>query len=197
MFNSQFPMLKARNYCELIPLKAGADNLIVMRRSGWDCRSVGMADKHASEACARKGVEVQLLSPAQSSHQSFVFSLQTIINMYKFEKLIVWKLSLEFIKDIYSFSNTLPKNEQRNIIDQLKRATVSINLNITEGSGSENDLEFKRYLHIARKSLFETIAILKITEYLYQKKINGLLEKANTIGKLLNGLVKYLKQSDV
>lgn len=112
--------------------------------------------------------------------------------MQKFEKLKVWQKSLELTKVIYSLCDKLPKNEERNLIDQIKRAIVSICLNIAEGCGSQNDKEFKRYLFIAKKSLFEVIAILKIIKYLYKIEIELIENKITEVLKLLNGLIKYL-----
>jgi four helix bundle protein len=117
--------------------------------------------------------------------------------VYKFEKLKVWQESLELIKEVYRLCDKLPKNEERNLIDQIRRATVSINLNIAEGSGSENDVEFKRYLFIAKKSLFEVIAILKVIEKLYNIKIDLVLEKIELLSKLISGLIKYLKNNNL
>lgn len=112
--------------------------------------------------------------------------------MQKFEKLTVWQKSLELVKVIYRLCDKLPKNEERNLIDQIKRAIVSICLNIAEGSGSQNDKEFKRYLFIAKKSLYEVMAILKIIKYLYSIDIELIENQITELLKLLNGLIKYL-----
>lgn len=113
--------------------------------------------------------------------------------MYKFEKLIVWQKSLVLVKSVYHVCDKLPSNEKNNLVDQIKRAAVSISLNIAEGSGSENDKEFNRFLYIARKSLFEVIAILKIINFLYKIDIEKQLELTDEVGKLTNGLINKLK----
>ena len=79
--------------------------------------------------------------------------------------------------------------------DQLRRAATSVPINIAEGSGAEKDKEFKRYLYISRKSLFETLACLKIIKLLYKKEDKTIEEKINEVGKLLNGLIKKVKLS--
>jgi len=113
--------------------------------------------------------------------------------MYKFERLIVWQKSLILIESIYAVCKIVPNVERNNIIDQIKRAGLSISLNIAEGSGSQNDIEFKRFLYISRKSLFEVIAILKVINFLYKININRQLAITDEVGKLLNGLLKKLK----
>lgn len=113
--------------------------------------------------------------------------------MYKFEKLKVWQESVDLIGQTYLFCKSLPKSEQRNLVDQLVRAVTSISLNIAEGSGSDSDIEFKRYLSLSRKSLFEVVAILKIVEKIYKTDIQELISKTDTVGKMLSGLINSLK----
>lgn len=113
--------------------------------------------------------------------------------MYKFEKLRVWSDSLLLIKSCYQLCNELPKSEEFGLISQLKRSSTSISLNIAEGSGAENDLEFKRYLYIAKKSLFEVVGTVKVIENLYQVEIEPVITASELVGKQLSSLIKYLK----
>ncbi|HNQ31856.1 MAG TPA: four helix bundle protein [Candidatus Woesebacteria bacterium] len=113
--------------------------------------------------------------------------------MYKFEKLKVWQESVELIFLVYSFCKSLPKSEERNLIDQLIRSATSVSLNIAEGSGSDSDIEFKRYLGLSRKSLYEVVAILKIAEKLYNLNIQDIILKVEVVGKMLSGLINSLK----
>ena len=57
--------------------------------------------------------------------------------MYNFEKLKVWQESMRLAEMIYVLSKKLPSDEKFALIDQLKRATTSISLNIAEGSGGK------------------------------------------------------------
>lgn len=116
--------------------------------------------------------------------------------MYKFEKLKVWQESLVLLQLIYKICEKLPTNEKGNLVDQIRRAATSISLNIAEGSGAENDKEFSRYLNMARKSLFETIATLKIIHFLYRINVDLAISKTEEVSKMLNGLKKYLISQD-
>ena len=89
--------------------------------------------------------------------------------MYKFEGLQVWQEGIKLATTCYEIANSLPGYERSGLSDQLRRAVSSILFNIAEGSGAENDREFLRFLHISRKSLYETIAILKFIEHIYKK----------------------------
>jgi four helix bundle protein len=54
--------------------------------------------------------------------------------VYKFEKLKVWKASMRYLDLIYEIIEQLPKEEKFNLSSQLRRAATSICLNIAEGS---------------------------------------------------------------
>jgi len=81
---------------------------------------------------------------------------------FKFEKLEVWKLSLEYLELLYKISAQLPSDENYNLKSQIRRAGTSINLNIAEGSTSQTDAEQSRFLRMAIRSLYETVSCLHI-----------------------------------
>jgi len=96
----------------------------------------------------------------------------------------------------YQLTLKLPVYEKSGLADQLRRAVTSISINIAEGSGSESDKEFLRFLHIARKSLFETISILKLIEKVHAQEIGvKYYDQCDLVGKLLNGLIKKVSNS--
>jgi len=113
--------------------------------------------------------------------------------MYRFEKLRVFQNSMLLVKVVYKLIETLPKEERFGLSDQLRRSVISIVLNIAEGTGGLGDIEFKSYLRNSLKSLYETVAGLKIAEMLFNVKIDSQLELCNIVGKELNALIKSLK----
>jgi len=78
--------------------------------------------------------------------------------MHKFEKLEVWQLAVEYADLCYAIAEKLPKSEEYNLASQLRRAAISIALNIAEGSTSQTDPEQARFLAMAIRSLIETVA---------------------------------------
>jgi four helix bundle protein len=117
----------------------------------------------------------------------------TQANLYKFEKLDVWKEALILSNMIYRICFKLPLYERNGLADQIRRSGTSILINIAEGSGAESDREYLRFLHIAKKSLYETVALLKLLNYLHSVKINEELDQIAIVGKLLSGLIRKLK----
>lgn len=112
--------------------------------------------------------------------------------MYRFEKLRVYQNAMILVKMVYRIANKLPREEQFALANQLKRSVTSIILNIAEGTGGLGDTEFKSFLRIARKSLYETVAGLKIAETLFQTDVSKELMQADIVGKELNALIKSL-----
>jgi four helix bundle protein len=81
---------------------------------------------------------------------------------YKFERLEVWQMAVEYIDMIYKLAEVLPRNEEYNLRSQIVRAATSIALNIAEGSTGQSDAEQNRFLGMALRSLIENVACLHL-----------------------------------
>ncbi len=64
-----------------------------------------------------------------------------------YKNLIVWQKSIELVKDIYILSESLPKSEEYNLKQQLKRAVISVSLNIAEGKTKRTSKNFAYFLN--------------------------------------------------
>jgi four helix bundle protein len=78
--------------------------------------------------------------------------------LYKFEKLEVWRLAIDYADLCYGIAERLPRHEEYNLVSQIRRAAVSIALNIAEGSTGQSDPEQSRFLGMAIRSVMETVA---------------------------------------
>jgi four helix bundle protein len=81
---------------------------------------------------------------------------------FKFEKLEVWHLTLDYIDVVYEIAERLPRKEEYNLKSQIVRAATSVALNIAEGSTGQTDSEQARFIGLAIRSLLETVACLHI-----------------------------------
>lgn len=118
------------------------------------------------------------------------------MNTHKFRKLTVWQRSISFVTFIYKITSQFPKEERFGLVDQLRRAAVSISLNIAEGSGAGSDAEFCRFLRMAQRSAYEVIAALEISNNLKltdSKTIEEGINEADQLSAMLSGLIKSLK----
>lgn len=116
---------------------------------------------------------------------------------YRFEKLEVWKLARQFANFIYTISKDFPKDELFGLTSQIRRAAISVILNIAEGSDRKSDTEFIRFLRISFTSLEEVVACTYITldqKYISQKRFDFIYEKSNELAKKLNALINSLKK---
>ncbi|MEO6670052.1 MAG: four helix bundle protein [Ferruginibacter sp.] len=82
------------------------------------------------------------------------------------QKLEVYSASQEFVAECYRFSNYLPVEEKFGMISQIRRAALSVHLNIAEGSSRRSPAERKRYFEISRGSLIEIDAAFDIADKL-------------------------------
>lgn len=79
---------------------------------------------------------------------------------FKFEKLIIWQKAMDFGEKIFMLAKLFPQNENFNLVSQIRRASDSIALNISEGSILQSTPEFKKFLGYAIRSLAEVVTCL-------------------------------------
>lgn len=114
---------------------------------------------------------------------------------FRFEKLSVWQDARRFVNEVYRVTRLFPKEERFGLTDQLRRAAVSIALNIAEGSDRKSDLEFKRFLRMAIGSCEEVVTALYIAidqKYLGKGNFDSLYQDANYLVARINALIKSL-----
>jgi len=80
---------------------------------------------------------------------------------FSFEKLIIYKRSLQFSIELCRKASNFPFKFSR-LRDQLIGAAISVPLNITEGSGRTTYKDRIRFYKIAQASAYECIPILDI-----------------------------------
>ena len=118
--------------------------------------------------------------------------------MHNYKELKVWKRSVDMATVVYSITQEFPKTEQYGLVQQIRRAVVSISSNIAEGAGRKTDKEFGYFLNIAYGSLYELETQLIISAnlgYLKKEKIADLEIEINELQKMIYTLIKSLKQS--
>ncbi|MEI7690818.1 MAG: four helix bundle protein [bacterium] len=118
--------------------------------------------------------------------------------MYQFEKLTVWKESVELIKLTYKIVGKFPNEEKFSLSSQIQRAIVSVSLNIAEGKGCQSDKEFAKFLFISLRSLHEAVAGMKIAEELQYINTDELLifySDSESLGAQIRSFIKKLKSN--
>ena len=77
--------------------------------------------------------------------------------------LKVWKDSIVFAKEICELTSTFPIQERFAIVQEMRRAVVSIACNISEGAAPGGERRFLRFLFIASGSASESATQLEIS----------------------------------
>ena len=115
--------------------------------------------------------------------------------MFDFEKLQVYQKAKEFNIEIKKDILSLPTLD-RSSKDQLRRAAMSILLNIAEGTSRFSNADKRRYYVISRGSVFECVAIndLLESEAVISTEIKlKFYRKAEEISKMLFAMIKKLE----
>lgn len=115
---------------------------------------------------------------------------------FKFEKLEVWNLSLEYSDMMYKLVRNFPRDEEYNLKSQLLRSVTSISLNIAEGSIGQSNAEFKRFINMAIRSNVETVACLHLAKrrgYIDERNFDEAYSFGEKIFAKMQALKKALK----
>ncbi len=102
---------------------------------------------------------------------------------------------MELSKKIYVITKSFPDDEKYGMVSQMRRAVVSISLNIAEGKGRYYNKVFVQFLYQARGSLFEVMILIKLAVelgYLGEDIMKSLLRDCDSIAGMLSGLIKSL-----
>jgi four helix bundle protein len=83
---------------------------------------------------------------------------------FKFEKLKVWKDSVELSGLVHKICLTFPKEELFILVPEIKRAADSVSLNIAEGSTGQTSPEFKKFLGYALRSGVEVVGCIYLAK---------------------------------
>jgi len=112
------------------------------------------------------------------------------------QKLDIYGASKQFVLECYRLTKSLPTEEKFGMIAQIRRAALSVHLNIAEGASRKSEAERKRYFEIARGSVIEIGAALDIAvdlAYFEGLKIESLGESMIRCFKILTGLIESKK----
>jgi four helix bundle protein len=109
--------------------------------------------------------------------------------------LKVWQQAMDLVTKIYRVSAGFPKAEQFGLTSQLRRAAISVPLNIAEGAGNNSNVEFQRFLGYALRSTYEVMTALEVAQrlgYGTPEGIQSLLADADEVAAMVVGLSRSL-----
>ena len=118
---------------------------------------------------------------------------------FYFEKLEVWQNARQFVKAIYKVTEAFPQEEQFGLTNQIRRASLSITANISEGFSRQSKKEKARFISIAYSSSWEIINFLILSNdlsFLKEDEYSKLRSDIEYISNQLNALYKQLTKNE-
>lgn len=112
-----------------------------------------------------------------------------------YKDLLVWNKAHQNTLAVYKLTSTFPDEEKYGITSQIRRAILSVELNIVEGKYRDTSKEFRRFLYISRASNQEVHCILEVCkdlDFIELEKHTVLIANIEEVNKMLNGLIKSL-----
>ncbi|WP_179020091.1 four helix bundle protein [Winogradskyella forsetii] len=79
---------------------------------------------------------------------------------FKFEGLLIWQKGMDLGENMNELADTFPQKEIYNLSSQVKRASDSVALNISEGSILQSGPEFRKFLGYSIRSIAEVVTCL-------------------------------------
>lgn len=118
---------------------------------------------------------------------------------FKFRKWDIYNDARKFRMQMYALTNQFPKDEKFGLTDQLRRASISIILNIAESANKNTDKDRRVYINRAHCSLDEVIACMDcaLDENYIDKIIHlKILDNASSLAKRLNAFSNFLSKNN-
>lgn len=114
-----------------------------------------------------------------------------------FRDLIAWQKAMELVTAVYRSTALFPVTERYGLIDQLRRASVSIPSDVAEGRGRLSKKEYLQMVSRARGSSYEVQTQLEVAHNLTllpDEAYRRLIDQAGEVSRLLSGLIRNLQQ---
>lgn len=114
----------------------------------------------------------------------------------RFEEIEAWQTARELTKFIYSLTEEIKFSHDFGLKDQIRRASVSVMSNISEGFESQTQSQFIRYLGIAKASAGEVRSQLYVSrdlEYISQEQFTKVFAMAEKASRQIARFVSYLE----
>jgi len=108
------------------------------------------------------------------------------------QRLDIYGISRQFVFECYKLTMKLPVEEKFGMITQIRRAALSVHLNIAEGASRKSETERKRYYEISRRSVIEIDTALDIASdlrYLTEIETENLGRSMVNCFKMLTGMI--------
>jgi four helix bundle protein len=115
-----------------------------------------------------------------------------------FEDLEIWKMARELSKEIYSATRNTRFSKDYGLVNQIRRASISIMSNIAEGFERQGNREFIQHLSVSKASCGELRSQLYVAldqEYIDLVQFESMTEHAKKLSIMISHFIDYLRRS--
>jgi four helix bundle protein len=115
----------------------------------------------------------------------------------KFEDIKAWQKARDLTKEIYRITNIGEFTKDFTLQSQIRKAAISIMLNIAEGFGRKSDREFRQFLIYANGSSLEVQSALYIAldqNYISKENFELIYSLTQEISKMIQNFSNYLSE---
>ncbi len=118
---------------------------------------------------------------------------------FRFQDLEIWKMAIEIADALFDIADNLEQKHLFRVAEQLRASGLGMSNNIAEGSGSESNQVFLRYLDIAKSSAYENanvMILLAKRKLITEEKSNQLLEQLDHLCRKLQHSKKQWQREE-
>jgi len=118
-------------------------------------------------------------------------------NIRTYRDLAAWQKAMALAEGTDRATETLPEAERFGLVSQMRRSATSVAANVAEGFGRGRKAEFRRFLEVARGSLFELQTHAELARRLGWLKGTALTEirdLSHEVDAILSGLIRSVKR---
>ena len=111
----------------------------------------------------------------------------------KHKQLTVYNEIRGLIKEAYLITKLFPEEEKFNMVSQMRRAALSVKLNLAEGSSRRSVVERNRFYEISRGSVVEIDATVETAidlNYIIEDDIKKLELQLNKCFAMISKMIK-------
>jgi len=115
----------------------------------------------------------------------------------RFEDMPIWRLAKDLAVEIYRITKDAKFRRDFGLVDQIRRASISISSNIAEGFERGSKREFVQFLYVAKGSLGEVRSQLQVSSelgYINEEDFGLLLQQTYDLSKQLGSFISSLKK---
>jgi four helix bundle protein len=121
------------------------------------------------------------------------------MSITRFEDIHAWQAARELCKTVYHLTKNEKFSRDFGLVDQARRAAVSIMANIAEGFDSRSNSEFIQFLYYALRSASELQSHFYVAldqSYVVESQFAETYEETSKVKSMIIGFIDYLRTHD-